>query len=108
MFHYSINRDGEQCLDLISVSQLYCAINYFIQMIEDGYYDFHALPIGLKKRMQSNDCDAIQKLRGGLNLQGKLYFSKSAHDCSLQIDVVAMTQTFSILKIFYHTFCIMP
>ena len=50
------------CLLSLKLPYLYSTLELFVQWIKDGTYDFHHLPLVMKKHLDGTDLENLQKI----------------------------------------------
>ncbi len=50
------------CLENIGLPYLYSTLELFIQWIKDGTYDFHRLPIAMKRHLNEEDKQILEEV----------------------------------------------
>ena len=67
---YRLSKDEKKCLGDIDLSHLHATVMYFVVAIKDGYYDFHTLPVSIKKPLNPSDCDILDNLKHRVKYKG--------------------------------------
>ena len=60
---FSLSAHQLSGLDNIKFQNVYHTLHVFVQWIEDGYYDFQALPYATKMHLQRVDGEILQQLQ---------------------------------------------
>ena len=60
------------CLKLVQVKELLPCIEIFIQWLEEGYYNFCDLSLGLKKQMSEEDTSTVENFHEHEDYKGML------------------------------------
>ena len=50
------------CLLSLKLPYLYSTLELFVQWVQDGIYDFHHLPLVMKKHLEDGDVETLQKI----------------------------------------------
>ena len=50
------------CLLSLKLPYLYSTLELFVQWIQDGIYDFHHLPLVMKKHLEDKDVEMLQNI----------------------------------------------
>ena len=52
------------CLQALKLPYLYSTLELFVHWIQDGIYDFHHLPLVMKKHLEDRDIEKLQEVIG--------------------------------------------
>ena len=67
-FFFSLSQPGCEsqlaCLLSLKLPYLYSTLEVFVQWIQDGIYDFHHLPLVMKKHLEDGDVETLQEIIG--------------------------------------------
>ena len=58
----SLSRSQLASLQALKLPYLYSTLELFVNWVKDGVYDFHQLPFAMKKRLEPEDEEALDKL----------------------------------------------
>ena len=50
------------CLLSLKLPYLHSTLELFVQWVQDGIYDFHHLPLVMKKHLEDGDVETLQKI----------------------------------------------
>ena len=79
LLNFRLSSDEKNFFQSILISQLCDTVHRFIEMIEDGYYDFYSLPIGLKKRLAKEDHKQLEENFSKVSFQGSYILLVKSH-----------------------------
>ena len=59
---YSLSSSQLACLQALKLPYLYSTMELFVNWVKDGIYDFHELPFVMKKHLEPEDEEVLDKL----------------------------------------------